>query len=380
MSPEKSSEISLETLIECFADLPDPRIDRCKRHKLIDIVVIGLCAVICGADGPTDMETFGESKAEWLKQFLELPGGIPSHDTFGRVLSIIAPADFERCLLKWVNQQVKLPGGEIVALDGKTLRGSHDRAKEQDAIEIVSAWAVSARLTLGQVKVAAGSNEITAVPEVLRQLNVEDCIVTVDALNCQKAIAAQIRDQQADYVLALKDNHKTLRLEVAEFMTSVREDRTWNYAMGTHQTTDGEHGRIETRQYWQAQAPDHLFEKTAWRDLTSVGMVEATREVGGKQTREIRYYLSSLPINAQEFGRAVRSHWGVENSCHWVLDVVLREDASRIRVGNAAENMSTLRRLALNLLRREKSEKRGVHVKRLKAALDEKYLLKVLRS
>lgn len=380
MSPEKSSEISLETLIECFADLPDPRIDRCKRHKLIDIVVIGLCAVICGADGPTDMETFGESKAEWLKQFLELPGGIPSHDTFGRVLSIIAPADFERCLLKWVNQQVKLPGGEIVALDGKTLRGSHDRAKEQDAIEIVSAWAVSARLTLGQVKVAAGSNEITAVPEVLRQLNVEDCIVTVDALNCQKAIAAQIRDRKADYVLALKDNHKTLRLEVAEFMTSVREDRTWNYAMGTYQTTDGEHGRIETRQYWQAQAPDHLFEKTAWRDLTSVGMVEATREVGGKQTREIRYYLSSLPINAQEFGRAVRSHWGVENSCHWVLDVVLREDASRIRVGNAAENMSTLRRLALNLLRREKSEKRGVHVKRLKAALDEKYLLKVLRS
>lgn len=380
MSPEKSSEVSLETLIECFADLPDPRIDRCKRHKLIDIVVIGLCAVICGAEGPSDMETFGETKAEWLQQFLELPFGIPSHDTFGRVLSVIAPAAFERCLLKWVNQQVKLPGGEVIALDGKTLRGSHDRAKEQDAIEVVSAWAVSARLTLGQVKVAAGSNEITAVPKVLKQLNVEGCIVTVDALNCQKAIAAQIREQQADYVLALKDNHKTLRLEVAEFMTSVREDRTWNYEIGTHQTTDGEHGRIETRRYWQAQAPEHLFEKTAWRDLTSVGMVEATRELGDKQTREMRYYLSSLPVKAQEFARAVRSHWGIENSCHWVLDVVFREDASRIRIGNAAENMSTLRRLALNLLRREKSEKRGVHVKRLKAALDEKYLLKVLRS
>ena len=380
MSPEKSSEVSLEILIECFADLPDPRIDRCKRHKLIDIVVIGLCAVICGAQGPTDMETFGETKAEWLQQFLELPFGIPSHDTFGRVLSVIAPAAFERCLLKWVNQQVKLLDREIVALDGKTLRGSHDRANEQDAIEIVSAWAVSERLTLGQIKVADGSNEITAVPEVLRQLNVEGCIVTVDALNCQKAIAAQIRDQQADYVLALKDNHKTLRLEVAEFLTSVREDRTWNVEIGTHQTTDGEHGRIETRRYWQAQAPEHLFEKAAWRDLTSVGMVEATRELGAKQTTEIRYYLSSLPVNAPEFGRAVRSHWGIENSCHWVLDVVFREDASRIRVGNAAENMSTLRRLALNLLRREKSEKRGVHVKRLKAALDEKYLLKVLRS
>jgi predicted transposase YbfD/YdcC len=326
------------------------------------------------------METFGETKAEWLKQFLELPFGIPSHDTFGRVLSVIAPAEFERCLLNWVNKQVTLPGGEIVALDGKTLRGSHDRANEQDAIEIVSAWAVSERLTLGQVKVAEGSNEITAVPEVLRQLNVEGCIVTVDALNCQKAIAAQVRDQKADYVLALKDNHKTLRLEVAEFLTSVREDRTWNFEIGTHQTTDGEHGRIETRRYWQAQAPDHLFEKAAWRDLASVGMVEARRELGDKQTTEVRYYLSSLPVNAPEFARAVRSHWGIENSCHWVLDVVLREDASRIRIGNAAENMSTLRRLALNLLRREKSEKRGVHVKRLKAALDEKYLLKVLRS
>jgi len=380
MSPEKSSEISLETLIECFADLPDPRIDRCKKHKLIDIVVIGLCAVICGAEGPTDMEAFGEAKAEWLKQFLELPFGIPSHDTFGRVLSVIAPAEFERCLLNWVNAQVRLSGGEVVALDGKTLRGSHDRAKGQEAIEIVSAWAVSARLTLGQVKVADGSNEITAVPEVLRQLNVEGCIVTADALNCQKGIAAQIREQKADYVLVLKDNHKTLRAEVAEFLTSVREDRTWNYEIGTHQTTDGEHGRVETRRYWQATAPDHLSEKAAWRDLTSVGMVEATRELGEQRTTEVRYYLSSLPVDGPEFARAVRSHWGIENSCHWVLDVVLREDASRIRVGNAAENMSTLRRLALNLLRREKSEKRGVHVKRLKAALDEKYLLKVLRS
>ena len=198
MSPEKLSETSLETLIECFADLPDPRIDRCKRHKLLDIVVIGLCAIICGAEGPTDMETFGETKAEWLKQFLELPFGIPSHDTFGRVLSVIAPVEFERCLRNWVNKQVKLPDREVVALDGKTLRGSHDRAKEQDAIEIVSAWAVSERLTLGQVKVADGSNEITAVPEVLRQLNIEGCIVTVDALNCQKAIAAQIRQQKAD--------------------------------------------------------------------------------------------------------------------------------------------------------------------------------------
>jgi predicted transposase YbfD/YdcC len=375
-----SAKISIPTLIDCFSDLPDPRIDRCKRHRLIDIVVIGLCSVICGAEGPTEMETFGKVKKEWLKQFLELPAGIPSHDTFGRVLSVIDPREFERCLLKWVNAQVKLSEGEVIALDGKTLRRSHDKSQEQEAIEIVSAWAVSQRLTLGQVKVADGSNEITAVPEVLRTLNVEGCIVTVDALNTQKTIAAQIREQKADYVMALKDNHKHLREQVEEFLTSVREDRTYGFEIGEYRTVDGEHGRIETRSYLQATAPDFLPEKAEWRDLTSVGMVEATRELNGKTSMEVRYYLSSLPVKASEFGRAVRSHWGIENSCHWVLDVVFREDDSRIRIKNAAENMSTLRRLALNLLRREKTEKRGVHGKRLRAALDDNYLLKILNS
>ena len=378
ISPEQLSELALASLIECFADLPAPRIERCKRHKLLDIVVIALCAIICGGEGPTDMETFAESKADWLRQFLELPGGIPSHDTFGRVLSLLAPAAFERCLLQWVNAQGKLVGGEIVALDGKTLRGSHDRAQAQAALEIVSAWAVAARLTLGQVKVADEANESTAVPELLRQWNGAGCIVTVDALNCQKTLAAQIRAQQADYVLALKANHKTLRAEVAGFLNSVREERTWGFAISTHQTADGEHGRLETRRYWQATAPDFLTAKAAWRDLTSVGLVEATREIGGQCTTEIRYYLSSLPVNAAEFARAVRGHWGIEHACHWVLDVVFREDQCRLRIGQAAENMSRLRRLALNLLRREKSEKRGIHVKRLKAALDEKYLLKIL--
>lgn len=373
-------EISIPTLIDCFSDLPDPRIDRCKRHRLIDIIVIGLCAVICGAEGPTEMETFGNAKKKWLEQFLELPHGVPSHDTFGRVLSVLEPREFERCLLKWVNAQVKLAEGEVIALDGKTLRRSHDKAHEQEAIEIVSAWAVSQRLTLGQVKVAEGSNEITAVPEVLRALNVEGCIVTVDALNAQKTIAAQIRAQQADYVLALKDNHKHLRQQVEEFLTSAREDRTYGFEISTYRTVDGEHGRIETRSYWQAAAPDFLPEKSAWRDLNSVGMVEATRELNGQRTTEVRYYLSSLPVKASVFGHAVRSHWGIENSCHWVLDVVFREDDCRIRIGNAAENMSTLRRLALNLLRREKTEKRGVHGKRLRAALDDNYLLKILNS
>jgi len=375
-----TDEETIATLIECFTSVPDPRIERCQRHKLIDIIVISLCAVICGAEGPTEMETFGQAKEQWLRQFLELPNGIPSHDTFGRVLGALDPQEFARSLLNWTRAQVRLPVGEIVPIDGKTLRGSHDRATGREAVELVSAWAASQRLTLGQVKVAADSNEITAVPEVLRTLDVAGCIVTADALNCQKQTAAQIRQQQADYVLALKDNHKHLREQVAEFLTSVREDRTLGFRIGRHQTTDGEHGRIETRRYWQAQAPESLPEYAEWRDLQSVGMVEASREVKGRTTTEVRYYLSSLPVDAERFAHAVRTHWSIENSCHWVLDVVFREDQCRIRAGRAAENMAALRRLALNLLGREKSDKRGAHAKRLRAALDEGYLLKVLTS
>lgn len=375
-----SREISIPKMIECFSDLSDPRIDRCKRHKLIDIIVIGLCAMICGAEGPTGMTAFGKAKKNWLMQFLDLSHGVPSHDTFGRVLSVIEPGEFEQCLLKWVNEQVSLSKGEVVALDGKTLRGSHNKAQGQESIEIVSAWAASQRLTLGQTKVADNSNEITAVPEVLATLNVEGCVVTVDAMNCQKTIAAQIRKQKADYVLALKGNHKHLRDQVAEFLNSVREDRTVGFNISTYQTVDGEHGRIENRRYWHVTAPDFLPEKSAWQDLNSVGMVESTREINGLVTKEIRYYLSSLPVNAEVFGNAVRAHWGIENSCHWMLDVVFREDQCRIRIGNAAENMSTLRRLSLNLLRRDKTEKGGIQIKRLKAALDEDYLRRILNS
>lgn len=372
--------VAIPAIIECFSDVSEPRIERCRRHKLIDIIVIALCTVITGGQGPTEMEAFGEAKAEWLKQFLELPHGIPSHDTFGRVLSLIDPKQFEQCLLKWVSSNVKLGVGEIVPIDGKTLRRSHDRANGQEAIEIVSAWAASQRLTLGQIKVAEGSNEITAVPQVLDLLNLEGATVTVDAIHCQKMTVAKIRQQKANYVVALKKNQKHLYEAAEEYLTSVREDRTVGFAISTHQTVDKEHGRIETRKYWQADAPDFLPEKELWQDLQSVGLVEATREINGKATTELRYYLSSLPVEAKTFGNAIRTHWGIENSCHWVLDVVFREDDCRIRIGNATENMSTLRRLAMNLLRREKSDKRGIHVKRLRAALDEKYLLKVLRS
>ena len=375
-----STKVAIGLLIECFSPVSDPRMVRCQKHKLIDILIIALCSVIAGGQGPTEMEAFGQAKIEWLGQFLELPHGIPSHDTFGRVLSLIAPGEFQHCLLKWVSSNVKLGVGDVIPIDGKTLRRSHNKANEQDAVEIVSAWAASQRLTLGQVKVAEGSNEIAAVPQVLDLVSIEGATVTIDAIHCQKATVAKVREKKADYVVALKKNQKQQYEAVKEYLTSVREDRTHGFAVSTYQTIEKDHGRIETRKYWQADAPDFLPEKELWRDLKSVGLVEATREINGKTSTEVRYYLSSLPVQARHFGQAVRTHWAIENSCHWVLDVVFGEDDCRIRMGNAAENLSTLRRLAMNLLRREKSDKRGVQVKRLRAALDENYLLKVLRS
>jgi len=345
---------------------------------LIDIVFIAVCAVICGAEAFTEMEEFGHSKEAWLRQFLELPNGIPSHDTFGRVLARLDPKEFEACFERWVRGVVQLSEGEVVGIDGQTLRRSYDRAAGRSAIEVVSAWARTTGLTWGQVKVAEDSNEITAVPELLRVLDLTGCIVTVDALNTQKEIARQIRAQGTEYVLALKDNHPTLRQQVADFLQAAQHGRTLNYQISTHQTVEKDHGRIETRRYWQVEAPPHLHEFEQWPDLRSVGLVQATREVRDQTTVETRYYLSSLPVEAGRFSDAVRGHWTVENSCHWILDVVFREDDSRVRRGHAPENLALIRRWAHNLLAREPSVKRGIKTKRLKAALDDRYLLKIL--
>lgn len=365
-------------LLDHFAALNDPRIeDRCD-HKLIDIFFIAICAVICGADGFTDMEEFGKSKEAWLRQYLELPFGIPSHDTFGRVFARIKSKEFQRFFFDWVQSVAEATQNQVVPIDGKKLRRSHNRGAGRGAVELVSAWASANRLVLGQVKVDEESNEITAVPKLLRLLNLKGCIVTVDALNTQKEIAAEIREQEADYVLALKANHGRLHKEVEEFFRSVREDRTYGFTTSTHKTVDGEHGRIEEREYWQVNVPDWLEAKSEWRDLASLGMVEATREIKGKKSVEQRYYLSSLEVDAKRLAEAVRGHWGIENSQHWILDVVFREDDSRIRVGEAAENVAVIRRIALNLLQQERTVKRGVKTKRLKAALDESYLLNVL--
>jgi predicted transposase YbfD/YdcC len=366
--------------IDYFADLADPRQeDRC-HHKLIDILFIAVCAVICGADGFTDMEEFGLSKEAWLRQFLELPNGIPSHDTFGRVFARLKPAEFQRCFLGWVRAVSDQTQHEIIPIDGKKVRRSHDRASGQRAIELVSAWARTNRLMLGQVKVAEDSNEITAVPKLLRLLELKGCIVTVDALNCQSEIASGILKQEADYVLALKGNQGNIYKEVGIFFEAVVNDHTYGYQISTHQTVDGEHGRIESRKYWHVDAPEHLREKFGWPGLKSVGMCEARREVKEQTSKERRYYLSSLSVDAMRLAEAVRGHWSIENSLHWILDVVFREDDSRVRVGHAAENFALVRRIALNQLQQEKTLKRGVKTKRLKAALDEGYLLKILNT
>jgi predicted transposase YbfD/YdcC len=368
------------SFIDYFTELADPRIeDRCD-HKLMDILFIAVCAVICGADGFTDMEEFGLSKETWLRQFLELPNGIPSHDTFGRVFARLKPGQFQQCFLSWVRAVADVSGNEIVPIDGKKLRRSHDRSSGQRAIELVSAWARANRLMLGQVKVSGESNEITAVPQLLRLLELKGCIVTVDALLCQKEIASEILIQEADYVLSLKGNQGNLHKEVVSFFEAVVNDHTYGFTISRHETVDGEHARIETRKYWHVNAPEWLKEKVNWPGLESLGMCEARREINEQASEEKRYYLSSLSVDAVRLAEAVRGHWAIENSLHWILDVVFREDDSRVRVGHAAENFALVRRIALNLLQQDKTLKRGVKTKRLKAALDERYLLKVLNT
>jgi len=372
---------------EHFASLSDPRVDRTKHHELIDIMVIAVCCLLCGGEHFNHMAQFGRAKLDWFKTFLKLPNGIPSHDTFNRLFSALEPQQFLDCFQQWTQSLRQEMAREIVAVDGKALRRAVNQG--QELAYIVSAWARENGLVLGQWKVADKSNEITAVPKLLRVLELSGCIVTVDAMGCQKKIAREIIEADADYVMALKGNHEVVHEEVKSFLDDAVAQtqapavpaeklsggvRSWV----AHETVEKDHGRIETRRYYQSEDVDWFADREQWEGLRSVGMVEAVRELPGHRSVERRYYLSSLEADIETFARAVRGHWSVENQLHWVLDVQMGEDQSRARSGHAAENLATLRRLSLNLLKQDKVQKCGIKSKQLNAAWDHSYLLQLL--
>ncbi|MBD2365392.1 ISAs1 family transposase [Anabaena minutissima FACHB-250] len=367
------------TIADHFLGIEDPRIDRTKRHNLIDIMTIAICAVICGADGWVAVETYGCAKYEWLKTFLELPNGIPSHDTFARVFAQINPQQFESCFINWMKSIHQITNGEVVAIDGKTLRGSYDKSSERSAIKIVSAWATTSKLVLGQVKVNEKSNEITAIPELLKVLELSGFIVTIDAIGCQKEIVRLITQQDADYVITLKKNQGNLYDEVEKLFQAVISTGFEGIEHSTYKTEERGHGRDEIRHYVMlSQIQSRLNPDSVWSNFKSVGMVESVRSLNGETTVETHYFISSLESNAKQFGNSIRSHWGVENSLHWVLDVALREDECRIRKDNAPQNFAILRHIAVNLLGQEKRVKRGIKNKQFLAGLDNNYLARVL--
>lgn len=366
-----------KNIIDHYNDFPDPREDN-KRHLLIDIFAIVICASICGAEKWEDIAEFGRAKETWLRSFLELPHGIPSKDTFRRVFATLDPEEFNRRFSEWIkliNPKIKQ---EIISIDGKTLRRSHDSKKDKSAIHMVSAWANKAGLTLGQVKTDEKSNEITAIPELLEMLELNGCIVTIDAMGTQKTIAKKIIDKEADYVLALKGNQGTLHEDIKIYFTGTQEEELFKPPFNYYKTFVKDHGRIEKREYWTCSDINWLSMKNDWVNLKSVCMMRTERTIGEKINTEISYFITSLPPDAKIIGDAIRSHWGIENSLHWVLDMAFREDECRKRIDNSAENFAVLRHITLNLLKQEKTCTRSIAGKRLLAGWNVTYLEKVL--
>jgi predicted transposase YbfD/YdcC len=368
------------SLEACFGDLPDPRVvGRCD-HKLIDIVVMTICAVITGAESWVEVETFGKMKQAWLKTFLELPYGIPTHDTFGRVFAALDAEAFQSCFARWVEGVFSATRGEVVAVDGKTIRRSHNKSSGKQAIHMVSAWASTTGIVLGQRKVDAKSNEITAIPELLRVLDVAGCIVTIDAMGCQTAIAQAIRDEKADYVLRVKANQGNLEQDIGDWFAYADQIQFANLLHSYSETVNKEHGRIEVRRCWAIADPvafEYIRHYEGWADLQTIVRVQRERRLPDKVEHETSFYISSLSHHAPLLLNAIRSHWGIENSFHWVLDVTFGEDDSRIRSGDSPQNMAVLRHLALNILKRDPS-KGSLRQKRYKAALDDTFLSQLL--
>lgn len=366
-------------LLEHFKALEDPRAEHLLDHLLLDIIGLTICAVVCGADTWVDIESYGRSKEPWLKTFLSLPNGIPSHDTIARLFAALDPKALQECFLNWVKAVAHLSEGEVIAIDGKTLRHSYDTGKGKGALHMVSAWASQHHLILGQVAVEGKSNEITAIPELLKVLDLNGCIVTLDAMGTQTAIAEQIISGGGDYVLSLKSNQPHLHEDVEQLFTWMSQQQFEGVAHEFLQTTHGAHGRIETRRHWLIGDVQHLVNAERWRGLRRVGMVESERRIQGRPVvRERRYYLVSFEGGVEKFAQAVRSHWGIENQVHWVLDVAFGEDASRVRKDHAPANLAMVRQVAINLLRQERSSKRGLKGKRLRAGWDNDYLARIL--
>ena len=366
-------------VLRAFAQLKDPRVNRTRRHSLPDILAIAICEVICGADGWVQIARFGRCKQEWFQTFLELPNGIPSHDTFGRVFAALDPQAFEECFAQWIAALTTASQGRLIAVDGKTIRRSLDAANDKAAIHMVSAWCGANQMVLGQLATDAKSNEITAIPELLKLLDLSGAVVTIDAAGCQKKIVERIVEQGGDYVLGLKGNQGGLHAETVTLFDQCLRDDCYGMPYTTDVTTNGGHGRIEERRIWATPEVGWFAEKDKWKNLRSLIRVQAKRTVGNETSQEYHYYISSLPANDPARLLAyIRGHWGIENNVHWCLDINFREDDCRIRQGHAAENFSRLNRLALNLLKAEKTNAVGIKTKRLCCAWDHDYLLKVL--
>jgi predicted transposase YbfD/YdcC len=366
------------SILAHFKTLPDPRVRRTRRHALDDILVITLCAVICGADDWVTIARFGHAKRKWFRTFLTLRHGIPSHDTFGRVFAALDPEAFKAAFLAWVQTVADHLPGEVIAVDGKTLRRTFDTAADKAAIHMVSAWATTQSLCLGQVKTDAKSNEITAIPKLLEVLALGGRIVTIDAMGCQRDIARTIQAKGGDYVLSLKGNQTRLHDDIRTFFADAETRAFRDLPHTTAETTDGDHGRIEIRRAWATDDLAWLPDRDRWPGLRSVLRLDSARTVGDRTSHETRFFLSSLPPDAAHLARVVRSHWAIENSLHWVLDVAMRQDQTRIRTGHAPENLAILHHLALNLLKQDRTEKLGIKNKRLAAGWDHDYLLRLI--